>query len=112
MIKTLPSGAELDITIADFDDAHNLFQSFLRESSNLGVNSTTFTDNLLAVKLLSSKEFSQCIWPCMQKATYNKVKISKDLFENEKAREDYVIIAKEVMEFNLTPFFKSLGLKS
>ena len=36
-------------------------------------------------------------------------KINKDLFEDEKARADYIPILKEVLVFSLFPFLKNLN---
>jgi hypothetical protein len=44
----------------------------------------------------------------MERATYNGVKITRDTFEDMDTRADYFVVAKEVLWFNLNPFFKNL----
>lgn len=125
MKKILSSGSELDMTMAPFQDAHNLFQAVLKELKNvnldLGLKSNTsftdffekdVTDDLLntlknfITSLLASKDIQISLQPCLQRCTYNNQKVTMDLFEDEKAREDFIEVLKEVLVFNLFPFFK------
>ena len=66
----------------------------------------------LGIKLLSSDLISAALWPCMARSLYNGQKILQATFEDEAAREDFLIVQGAVLEFNLRPFFKSLGLLS
>ncbi len=122
----LPSGAELDITMASFDEANRLFKVVNREVEkvkiSLGVlgkvgklDDINVTDDLintlkdLGTRLLGSDEVESALWPCMLRSTYNKERVTKDLFDREATRGEYLVIAKEVMVYNLTPFFGSLS---
>lgn len=112
----LISGATLNITLASFSEGHNLFKSFSKEleQANLDPNGDLF--NPLAIKNLFcrlswSDEFQNCLWECMKRATYNKEKITPDLFEDAKKREDFIEVCTEVGAFNLAPFMKSLYAK-
>jgi len=134
MKKTLASGIELDITMAPFTEGYRLFQSVLRELQNIpikvGLRGASFSSlaemdvneeildtikNVVAV-LLSSPEVEGALIPCLQRVTYGGKKLGTgtDVFESEQAREDYVVVMKEVLVYNLTPFFKGLtsGLSS
>jgi hypothetical protein len=62
--------------------------------------------------LIASETIEAALWPCMERGTYTSGgvinKINRDLFEDEKARADYIPILKEALVYNLSPFLKSL----
>lgn len=111
MIK-LPSGAELEISLAPFADSKALFQAITEEAKNLkldpkeeiGVN---MIKDLFCVGF-SSKKIEEALWKCMQRATYNKLRIDADTFEKVEAREDYLTVCFEVAKENISPFTKAL----
>lgn len=125
MKTTLPSGAELDITLAPFGAGHKLFKAVLSEieSVKLNLGGSSFGDFLgrevdgeaidtiknLIVRLLSSEKVEEALWPCLERSTYRGHKVNKDLFEEEGIRADFIPICKEVLGFNLSPFFKNLA---
>lgn len=109
--KTLKSGATLNISSATFKDAHGLFKVVMKELGGLSFNDEM--NQRLMINLLSSDEVEAALWPCMARATYNKVKINPELFDTyEEAREDYLDIAGEVLGFNLNPFLRGQSLLS
>lgn len=127
MKMTLNSGAVLDITRSPFTISHKLFKTVLKEMRNVNLRlglkdgqtlgnlaQLELTDDALntakdgIVTLLSSQEIEDVLWECMPRVLYNNKKITKELFDDEKACEDYIPIAKEVLGFNLLPFRKSL----
>ena len=70
MIVNLASGAELDITKAKWQDAHNLFKVFMREIGDINlVPGQSMGQNLLKEiikKTLGSEELDKALWPCIQ----------------------------------------------
>lgn len=127
MEKTLDSGAVLNVTMAPFKDGNDLRKAVLRELEtvrisfdlDIGKVKEIFTkgggDEVvnaiknLILKLASSEEIEARVWKCLERATYDNVKITKETFEPEAARGDYLIVLKEVLWFNLSPFFKNLS---
>lgn len=129
MKKTLASGATLEITRSPFVISHKLFKTVVRELKEgvdlkiglkEGQSLSKLTDMDLSdeaintvkdaiLTLLSSEEIEAVLWECMPRVTYNNQKITRELFDDEKAVVDYLEIVKEVAIFNLTPFGKSLA---
>lgn len=108
----LPSGAELSIDVAPFADARALYQACLEEGKILRLDPTAEVDaNLfkdLLCTALSSKKIEAAITKCMERALYNKLKITNDTWEPVEARDDYMTACLEVAKENILPFTKSL----
>ena len=72
----------------------------------------------LMMRAIYSEEIDRALTPCMARCKYNKQPVNKNLFADEtiteeekiKRRGDYLIVVKEILLFNLLPFFSSLGL--
>lgn len=111
-IVKLSSGAELDITLASFDEGEILMQACLKEIDSIPITSKEDHISIfksIFARAILSKEIKNALKPCLERSTYNKVKlINNDVFEDEKARADYLPVLKEVLEYNLTPFFVNL----
>lgn len=110
--KTLDSGAVLEVQMAKFQLGHRLFKAVMREIKDIVMPDNANVANMIkdvAAGLLSSSEVEAILWECMGVAIYNNQKVTPDLFEDEKIREDYLIVAKEVLIVNLIPFFKNLS---
>lgn len=111
-IVKLSSGAELDITMASFDEGETLLDAVLEEIQGVAIHSKedhlNIFKNLFAKAKLSQK-IKNALKPCLARTTYNKIKlVNNDVFEDENARKDYLPVLKEVLEYNLTPFFANL----
>lgn len=118
MVVSLPSGAELEMTLAPFMEGERLFTATAEcvkgvkidgnaEVSDLTSNLNSLKDMFLSC--LTSKEMKDAILACLKRCTYNKQRITSwDIFDDVKAREDYLAVCWEVVKFNLTPFTKSL----
>jgi hypothetical protein len=110
--KTLDSGAVLEVTMADFKTGHRLFKAVMEEIKDVemsdGDNVIVVIKNV-ATGILSSDKVEAMLWECMGRAIYNNQKVVPALFEDEQIREDYLVVAKEVLWFNLGPFLKYLS---
>jgi hypothetical protein len=122
MKKSLESGALLDITTT-FADSHRLFKAVMKEFENvkleagaqslkelfamdLGEEALNTLKNLIC-RIVSSEIIDEAMWQCFTRVTYNGTKVTKDTFEAENVRGDYLLVVKEVMVANLAPFFAS-----
>ncbi len=127
--KKLESGAEIDVQPASFQDANKLLKTVMREAEkiqiNLGVSGASSLASLLKdeakddilntiknaiARVISSEEIESALWPCMSRVTYNGQKVTKETFDNPDARQDFLPLMKEVLGYNLRPFFKGLNL--
>lgn len=118
---SLPSGAELEMTLAPFLEGRKLFTVTAdclksvkidgqAEISDLTSNVNSLKDAFLAC--LTSPAMEDAILSCLKRCTYNKQRITSwDIFDKEEARQDYLIVCWEVCKFNLAPFTKSLFAK-
>lgn len=123
---TLPSGAVLEASMSSFDEGKSLFKAVMREMETIKLDigdmdfsSLTNKDaeissemvntmkNIVS-RLISSDEIESCLWPCLGRATINNIKVSPGTFEDVEIRGDYIIVLKEILIFNMSPFTKSL----
>lgn len=111
----LPSGAELKITMSPFTEGRSLYQAMLEEAKSLSLAPNTEIDvnffKDIFCSALSSKKIESCIWKCMERSTYNDLKITIDTFEPEESRQDYFDVMMEVARYNVLPFTKNLSAK-
>lgn len=107
----LPSGATLTITLAPFADGKALYQAVVAEAVNVKLDRNAEVYDMLKNIIclgLASKNIEMAIEKCMEKALYNKGKITPDTFEPEANRDDYLAVCFEVARANISPFVKSL----
>jgi hypothetical protein len=126
LIKTLDSGAKIEIQIASFERSHRLFKAVTKEIEsvkialglkgelkdilNLEISDETLnTLKDIVARLISSDTVEAALWDCMATVLYNGKKVTRDLFEDIDARKDFLVLMKEVMVYNLAPFFQNLG---
>ena len=107
--------------MAPFEDSWALVQAIVNalkgvqvELSSLDMKAVTGQD-FNAVKnalcqLMGSKTLRAAMEQCSKRCLYEGLKITKDTFEPENARGDYLPCALEVIKFNCAPFFKNLDL--
>ena len=115
---SLPSGAELEMTLAPFMEGERLFSATAECLKGVKVDGNAdvsdLTSNLNSLKdmflgCLTSQAMKEAILACLKRCTYNKQRITSwDIFDDINAREDYLAVCWEVVKFNLTPFTKSL----
>jgi hypothetical protein len=109
--KTLDSGAELEVTMAPFTVGLRLFKAVGKVIKEVDILGEAELFNIIknaALGIVTSDEVESVLWECMGRATYNNRKVNWEIFEDEKIREDYLSVAKEVLWFNLSPFSKNL----
>ena len=118
---SLPSGAELEITLAPFMEGERLFSATaeclksVKIDGNMDVEN--FASNINSMKdaflsCLTSFDMKEAILACLKRCTYNKQRITSfEIFESVDARQDYLMVCWEVCKFNLAPFTKSLFSK-
>ena len=97
--KTLDSGAEIEIQMASFEKSYRLLQDV--KASKIAIQDE--------IDLVVSPLIQPALWDCLAVCLYNSKKINKDTFQDEEARGDFILVAKEALVANLAPFFKSLG---
>ena len=115
---SLPSGAELEITLAPFMEGERLFTATaeclksVKIDGNKDVQDLTSNINSLKdafLSCLTSQAMKDAILACLKRCTYNKQRITSwEVFDSLEARQDYLAVCWEVVKFNLTPFTKSL----
>lgn len=126
-VKELESGAKIEIQMASWEVCNRLLKAVMREveSVKIGIGIRPGMKSLaeldvneevlntikdVAARLIASDNVEAILWECFKTVTYQGKRItSKDIFEPEEARGDYLPIAKGVLVYNLAPFFKSLG---
>tara|TARA_Y100001963_G_scaffold17759_1_gene21928 strand:- start:24156 stop:24524 length:369 start_codon:yes stop_codon:yes gene_type:complete len=101
----LPSGAVLEVGAADFQKSRNLFKAATGQIKGVDLKQDV-KDMFLG--MLASDEVEQAVHDCFSRCLYNGEKLSIEVFEEEKAREDYITTLVEVSMVNLSPFLKSL----
>lgn len=119
------SGCTVTINEASFEDAINLKNSIMRELSSVGftldaeslkgVDFNSDIDSKVMSKIVnaimavdSSNVVFENIFKCLERSKYNSEKITKDTFEDLKARESYYEIIIACVKVNLAPFLKGL----
>lgn len=118
---TLKSGAELSMTVAPFADGMKLFKTIARELKQVDIELGDLDVSKLAGKdinsiknvvfqLLGSDAVEACVFDCLKRCTLNGVRITKETFEDENARPDFLPAAWEVIKLNLRPFVSGLNL--
>lgn len=111
---TLKSGTVLKLGTIPFAEAKALYQAVLSVGKDVTFN--TKQDYAAIVKDVfcfgfSSPKVDACLAVCFSRCLYNGLKIEDSLFEDEKAREDYIEVCMEVAEYALAPFLKGLYAK-
>lgn len=105
------TGAKIVINSCSFEDAFHL-KSLIQKSlldNNINLEKALDEDIFgIILALDSSKEVFEAMFKCLVKSTYNNVKITKETFEDEKARADLYEIFFYCLKVNIYPFFKSL----
>lgn len=128
---TLPSGAELAVSVANFGASSALLKAILKavKDGSKDIDFKTevaaaikegpaamggFFDRLINVAI--SDEVEACVFTCGEWATYKvqgqpEEKFNRGLFDHpdfgDQAREDFYMASFRIMEVNVKPFFKA-----
>lgn len=118
---SLPSGAELEMTLAPFLEGERLLSAIAECIKDVKIDGNTDVNDLMSnvnnikdmfLNCLTSQKVKDATLACLKRCTYNKNRITSwDIFDDVNAREDYFNVCWEVVKFNLTPFTKSLFSK-
>lgn len=110
----LSSGARLHVTVAPFADANALVKALAKCAKGLPLGADPLKADVgvlkdMLVEALTSVEVEQGLKRCMERASYNDMKITTSIFDDPKvgqqARQDYYEICWKVIEVNCAPFF-------
>jgi hypothetical protein len=119
MIKhTLPSGAVFDVTPLAYGRAWGVTQALLKVAEKLEIDVAGMDFKALAATdvlkfkgplctLLASEVMQAAAETCLERCTYNGVKITDQTFETDAGRGDYLIAAFYALKENVSPFFRA-----
>lgn len=114
---TLPSGAELEMTMLPFTEGRKLYKAAVRalKSVHLDIDKDIKDINLIKdgfIEISTNEEIEKEIFNALKRCTYNNERIlSWDFFDDLNRRADYFIVCWEVVKFNLYPFASRLFAK-
>jgi hypothetical protein len=124
---TLKSGQTLQLQEASFTDAWNLTQALARQLGeslpglkldSLDAESIMKQDidvgKLMGVlaQVISSKDVFALVWPCFKPCLYNEQPVTQEVFQEPKARPDFLPSVVEIVKLNVLPFMSGLDLRS
>ena len=101
---TLSTGSKLLIKLASFEAGMALMQAVSKASAGSPTDSS-----LGSMALVSNRDVRDALFACFNGCVLNGVKITRDTFEEENARADYILVALEVITKNLEVFTKGLS---
>lgn len=111
---TLPTGANLTVSEAAYVDADALLKSLVRCAKGVKLGDDFMKADVTILKeilvdAITSDEVDKALFKCAERAAYENVKVTKDLFDDpklkDKARPDRFLIFWYVIEVNCGPFF-------
>lgn len=111
---TLPSGAELEITMLPFTEGRKLYKAVGKALKAVHIDFNADIKDLNALKdifieLTTNDDVETETLSALKRCTYNKERILNwDFFDDVNRREDYFAVCWEVLKFNLYPFAKRL----
>lgn len=114
----LKSGAKVKYNLASIEQALKLYRALIYECKNAGLDITITDESTIAdiimknkeaiLNIIGSENILECIKDCCDKVLYNGQRFSMDLFEEEKARQDFFPLMVLVGVENVRPFFPEL----
>ena len=118
----LSSGAKLEITPLPYLKAWIVSQIVVKEIEKIGLDTKELKSidfkNLMAVDalnfknplcaILGSEPIIEAAKTCMERCTYNSLRIDDDTFERIEARQDFLPVVFSVLKENISPFFANL----
>lgn len=114
----LQSGKVVELSLAPIEIALNLYRTIICECKNSGldlkiVEGETIADIILKntealLNILGSQQVFEAVQECSAKNLYDKQRFSMELFEDEKARGDFLPLIYLTAVENIRPFFPNL----
>lgn len=114
----LQSGKIVELSLAPIELALNLYRMIICECKNTGLDLNITEGESIAdvivkntealLNVLSSQNVMEAILACSIKNLYDKQRFSMELFEDEKARRDFLPIIYLTAVENIRPFFPNL----
>lgn len=101
---TLGTGSKLLVKLASFEAGMALMQAVSKASAG-----TPSDSSLGSMALVSNKDVRDALFACFNGCVLNGLKITRDTFEAEESRADYILVALEVITRNLEVFTKGLN---
>ena len=102
---TAPSGAKVSVTISSYEICFDLLRAVRKVTLEKG-------KTIENVDVLIDPDVDRLIYKCMERATYDDQRITRETFELEARRGDFLPIASEIMSINLNPFVPGLSSAS
>ncbi len=111
---TLPSGSKMVVSEASYVDANALLKALLKTAKGVQLAKNPLETDVTMLKEIvleaaTSDDVDRMIFKCAERAVYENVKVTRELFDDpklkEKARGDYFLILWHVIEVNCGPFF-------
>lgn len=123
---TLKSGQTLQLQEASFIDSWNLTQALAKQLGESlpglkieSLDAEALQQDIDVGKLMgvlagviSSKEVFALVWPCFKPCLYNEQPVTQDVFQEPKARPDFLPCVVEMVKLNVLPFMSGLDLRS
>lgn len=129
---TLPSGGVLTLKEAPFEVSMRLLKTVAKELTNVATGlklDLNFSDpNAIAkmigqdlpldviknavCQMVASDALEGVLYECLGRCLYRGSTITRESFEPRDNRQDYLLVAWEVIKHNLAPFFAGLSSKS
>ncbi len=114
----LQSGKVVELSLAPIETALNLYRTIICECKNTGldlkvIEGETIADIILKntealLNILGSQQVLEAVQECSAKNLYDKQRFSMELFEDEKARGDFLPLIYLTAVENIRPFFPNL----
>ncbi len=114
----LQSGKVVELSLAPIEIALNLYRTIICECKNAGLDlkvteGESIADVILKntealLNILGSQQVLEAVQECSAKNLYDKQRFSMELFEDEKARGDFLPLIYLTAVENIRPFFPNL----
>jgi len=120
----LKSAAKLELQMPSFANGTRLYKVLANEIKGIPFDMKITSMEALAaapdlgpikgvvLQILGSDAVESVVFDCLAGCLYNGARITRDTFEDERARGDWLPCAWEVIKFTLAPFFGSLDFGS
>lgn len=111
---TLTSGSRIHITTASFANANALVKALLKAAEGMPLDESLLRKDVsilkdTVIRAATSPEVERALYACMERCSYNDIKLIPSNFDNpgtmDDFRRDYFEVCWKVVEVNCGPFF-------